>query len=319
MEASLGSQTPQPGERILAPEDLLEIERLEHGINVLDLFTKEDKAEVDRQAFLIKTWPGSDTHLEILEGPAYNRDKVKLSNAIREAKAGYTTKRLRRQAMVEHAAFLNIDAIERNNEVIIENQEDRERLSVEHAKWRTHFGSKSMQGARASYKEFLKASIRRITGEPEPLKAEGELLEGSAVNVVERAILLTRIMNAMSHRSKLTGLGVAIPDEIYNEPIFDRYKERTLVVDQASSNKAVRLLRHERRDFWTASGYKAIYDSGTMKKHLITRRFIKLWNEFAGQFEHAPNQLERVDYREKLTGFIPAERLGETRIDNYNN
>jgi hypothetical protein len=52
-----------------------------------------------------------------------------------------------------------------------------------------------------------------------------------------------------------------------------------------------------------------------MNEHLLKRKFQKMWHEFAGQFEHSPQQSLRVDMRKQLRSYIPEDRLPETSIE----
>ena len=53
-----------------------------------------------------------------------------------------------------------------------------------------------------------------------------------------------------------------------------------------------------------------------MKEFLLRRKSQKMWNEFKGQFEHSPQQKQRVRVRKQLKKFIPEHRIPETSIED---
>lgn len=287
-------------------------ERLRHGIAVLDLFEREIVTETRLNDFLHRSRPGSQSRQEILAGN-YQQDETRLENARRKARGGFAVKKLRVQAMYEHACYIGIDAEIINGQVSVADPEQSRRLSIEHGNWRSHFASRQRTAERDRYREFLESKLKTAAGDQlEP--THDAPAEGLYVDLEERAILLTRALNAMAHRSMLSGLGVAIPDDQYNAPIYDRYEIHTPRLDRNAQNRSQRLFEQAREDFWQASGYPDIRRGGWMREFLLRRRAQKMWKEFMGQFEHAPQQPERVQMRKKLKKIIPEDRLAETSI-----
>ena len=295
----------------LGEEQLQEIERLQHGIAALDLFSEEVRTEERLSIFLAKSRYGSDTRTEILNGPSYRGDAQKLEQARQNASRGYKAKamRIRLQAMYEHALYLGIDARIEKGMVVVLDKDEQKRLGLEHGNWRVEYASKARSQAREIKRDSIDREILKITGD-----AREDVWP--AVNLEERAILLTRVVNGMARRSMLSGLGIGIADERYSEGIRDRYEDVTERVDRLSARKVDRLYKKARADYNIASGYSQVRGKGSdMSKLLMERRFSKEWKEFAGQFEHALQQDERVAFRAILRTQIPEDRLSETEIN----
>lgn len=313
---------PELGEVVLSAEQQAEVNRLQHGVAVLDLFSQETEAEDRRKDFLQRTHPGSESRQAILAGPSYKGNEAKLERAISKAYNRYDIKHIRRRAMLEHAAFLGIPAILKGKEIIIESPVESRRLQLEHGKWIKSFASRYRTNERESYRGFLEGKIKAITGENTPESDEAvqdkngvpTVVLGPHVNLEERAVRLTRAINTMARRSMLSGFGIATADEVYNQPVYDRYEDGTPHIDQAAINKRERLHVASKGDFWVASGFPSIRKSGIMKEYLLRRRSKKMWEEFEGQFEHSPQQKQRVKVRKQLSNYIPELRLAETKI-----
>ena len=306
----------------LTPEETAEVNRLQHGIAVLDLSSKEENQEVHRAEFIQKTYRGTESRQEILQGSSYKGDESKLENAITKMVNRYSIRFTRRKAMLEHAAFLGIPAVMKGKRVVTNDPSKQRLLEEEHGKWRMSFSSRHRTNERAMYRGFLESKVQSIVAKAPQTERAVETVEngvstvvlGPAVNLEERAVRLTRAINAMARRSMLSGFGVAVADEQYNEPIYERYDDGTTHIDRAVRYKVERLFEVSKRDFWVASGFPEIRKSGTMSEYLLKRRSTKMWNEFKGQFEHAPQQPLRVKVRKQLAGLIPSERLLETKI-----
>lgn len=317
-------KAPQrPPETVLPPEQQAEVERLQHGIAVLDLFDSEVKAEDKRSEFLRRTHPGTESREEILKGKAYSGDEAKLNNAINKAKRGYAITRIRLKAMEEHAAFLGIEAVIHGKYLVYANPKESYRVGKEHGKWRQNFASRYRSKERESQRESLNSRIRAITGgnvlETELVEKDKHgvptVVVGPYVDLEERAVRLTHAINAMARRSMLSGFGIATSDEVYSEAVYEYYGDNTPRIDQAALNKRERLYKAAKRDFWVASGFPQIRSSGTMREFLLRRRSKKMWEEFEGQFEHSPQQKQRVKVRKQLAKYMREERVPETKIE----
>jgi len=301
------------------PEHEQEAERLQHGINALNLFDEIDDEEARRSRFLQLTHTGTDTRQAILER-SFKGDESRLNNAVRTSRARYGILARSRKSMIELAGFMGIHAIEQQGQVLVTDATERKRLQAEHGRWRVQYGSNRV-AQRTVFREYLETKLRRLNSveTDEPVVEHQEdgvktVVVGPAVNIEERAVRLSHAISAMARRSMLSGFGIATIDERYQQPIYDRYENGTPRIDVAAKNKRERLLDDAKRDFWIASGFPAIRTEGAMSEFLLRRRSAKMWHEFAGQFEHPPQQQLRVKVRKQLGKYIPLERLPETKI-----
>jgi hypothetical protein len=302
------------GKTPITAEQELQVERLQHGIAMLDLFDREVTEEDRRNDFLKRTSPGSESRAEILAGNAYNGDATKLSIAINKVRKKFAIRGVQRQAMLEAAGFLGIPATFEGEQVITTDPAEQTRLSSEYGRYRVRYASRQRTEERGLFREHLKSKVEAITGEPIDVQTEAEDDEAfPSVDIEERAVRLTRAINIMAWRSMLSGLNVAIPDPNYSEPIYERYVEQTTEVDRHASNKSRRIYEKAKSDFWVGSGFAEIRKGGIMSEYLLKRKSQKMWREFAGQFEHSPQQKQRVKTRKQLKKFIPEDRLPETK------
>lgn len=307
------------------PEQEDEQRRLQHGINVLDLLDREEKAEAKRADFLRQTHPGTDSRNQILN-VSFKGDENRLQHARTTYERRYVIYDLRRQSMVELAGFLGISAVIQNKQVLVTNPADRSRLQREHGEWLKKFGGRNRTAERELYKQRLQSKAATLSMFESPLPAsdgrsaaEGveTVVLGPAVDLEERAVRMTRAINAMARRSMLSGFDVAAVSERHEAPIWDRYTDGTPHVYQAARNKRERLLQAVKRDFWVASGFPALRDfkdRQIMPERELRPRSRKMWEEFTGQFEHPPQQRRRKAVRRQLSRYLSAARLPEVKI-----
>ncbi|HET8991963.1 MAG TPA: hypothetical protein VFN31_02950 [Candidatus Saccharimonadales bacterium] len=287
-----------------------EAARLGHGLACLDLFEKEVKEEDERQRFVSLTAPGSDTRQNILAGPSYAGDETKLEAARSKAYSRYGINNIKRQAMYHHALYLGIEAKIDRSRVITVNPEDQERLSVEHGKWRAAFASKQREQERNDQRDYIEGRIRRLLGTQE---TEGPIVK--AVNIEDRAVLLTRALNILAHRSMLSGMNVAVVDPSYKIGIYDRYKDDTPFVKSASLRKFTRLYLEAQRNFWDANNFSEFVRSGVYEETLLRQLIQHWWDVFTALYEFSPNH-DRLDAaRNAYKKYIPASRMHETEFE----
>jgi hypothetical protein len=313
-------QGPKQPELNGDPARLEEVERLQHGLRVLDLFDQEEKAETSRTEFLKLTEPKTEAREEILNGPAYKGDNAKLNNAIAKSKNRYGIRHLRRLSMLELAAHIGVEAVIRGRSVVVEDKAERTRLSVEHGKWLTHFGRNRID-ERAIKRQQLESQINKLAGAFSPETAAAEthdavdpVVLGPAVNLEERAFRLTRAINYMARRSMLSGFDVATVTDRHMEPIWNRYEDGTPVVYVAARRKRDYLLDEVKRDFWVASGFPLLRQTTIMKEREIRPRSRKMWEEFSGHFEHPPQQSQRKKVRKQLSNYLSDEQISAAKV-----
>jgi hypothetical protein len=294
---------------------LLEIERLQHGIRVLDLFDEEESAEKRRADFLTQTSLRSDTRQSILEGPSYMGDEQKLNNAIVKAKSRFQINQIKRESIIELAAYMGIEASIKNKKVVVMDRSDRDRLFTEHGRWIKLFG-RNKKSEREIFRERLSMHVDKLQPvEEEEQPSENDvIIAGPAVDIKDRAFRLTRAINHMARRSMLSGFDVAAVTDRHMEPIWDRYEDGTPRVYVAAERKRDRLVEEIKRDFWVASGFPLLRRSGVMPERELRPRSRKMWEEFTGQLEHPPQQYLRKLVRKQLSKYLSAEEIEAAKV-----
>ena len=314
--------TAEHSPEIAPSPEQAEVERLRHGIAVLNLFDAEVAAEDRRTEFLHRTHPGTESRETILQGKTYKGDETRLNRAISKAQNRYAITALRLEAMEQHAVFIGIEVAIRDKRLVFANSEDETRLGKEHGKWRQNFASRYRTQERGSYREFLQGKIGKLLGEKASETPTEETLEqgiptivvGPHVNIEERAFRLTKAINNFAWISMLSGFGVAVEDDRYSRLIHDRYKDGTRKVDRAARNKSERLYDEVEDEYWFASGFQAIRESDTMPNRLLQRRSKKMWDEFKSQYMTSYQQGLRVATREQLAEYLTAEQIEMAKV-----
>jgi len=328
MEKEASSQLFETGEQPVSSEQQAEINRLQHGIAVLDLFTKEVEVEGKNSRFRHLVRPHSESRDEILHGPVYKGDEAKLERAV--TKSRYAVRHTRLRAMLEHAAFLGIPASLKGKQVLTKDPEDQARLGLEHGRWRMEFATHRRQNERATQRDYLLSRIAAVvTPAPEqPTEAVSTdslpiAVRAPSINLEERAFRITRAINAMAHRSKLSGFRVAGVTERHVELIWDHYQDGTPIIYAAANNRRNRLLNVVNREFWIGSGFAALQAS-RMPVMELQAKYEKALEEFTGYFEHSGQyensvqQNRREKSRKQLENLLSEERIANTKIRTYN-
>jgi hypothetical protein len=298
-------------------DPLVELQRLQHGVTVLNFFDQEVEAEDRLNRFVRDTRYGSETRDQILHGQSYRGDEKRLNRAINRAEKKYIISDIKRRAILEQAGYEGVPAKLKSRAVEFENDEDQERVLSAHARWRVLFASRQRTEIRAMQRAEFQSRIDAIKNANEDVDAQlrfsttsqEELEPAQTVDVHDRAFLVYRAVQLLAHVSKIAGLGVAVRSEYRKTPIWEYYGDKTAYLTQKAENRAERLMVQVGKDFAESSGYAEAKTAGLMTAREYKERFQHDWRKFLATFEQSPNQGRRLKIRKTLGKYLTEQEV----------